>query len=59
LYPNATAGENTTSLVDLLSNGFKLRVSSTDVNADAKTYIFMAFAEHPFVASNGDPATAR
>jgi len=59
LYPNANAGENTTSLVDLLSNGFKLRVSSTDVNADAKTYIFMAFAEHPFVASNGDPATAR
>jgi len=59
LYPNATAGENTTSLVDLLSNGFKLKVSSTDVNADAKTYIFMAFAEHPFVASNGDPATAR
>ena len=59
LYPNATAGENTTSLVDLLSNGFKLRVSSTDVNADAKTYIYMAFAEAPLVGSNNVPATAR
>ena len=59
LYPNATAGENTTSLVDLLSNGFKLRVSSTDVNADAKTYIYMAFAEAPLVGSNNVPANAR
>ena len=59
LYPNATAGENSTSLVDLLSNGFKLRVSSTDVNADAKTYIYMAFAEAPLVGSNNVPANAR
>jgi len=59
LYPNAVAGENTTSLVDLLSNGFKLRVSSTDVNASAKTYIFMAFAEAPLVGNNNVPATAR
>nr|BAR32117.1 hypothetical protein [uncultured Mediterranean phage uvMED] len=59
LYPNASAGENSTSLVDLLSNGFKLRVSSTDVNADAKTYIFMAFAEAPLVGSNNVPCTAR
>ena len=59
LYPNATAGENSTSLVDILSNGFKLRVSSTDVNASAKTYIFMAFAEAPLVGSNNVPANAR
>ena len=59
LYPNANAGENSTSLVDLLSNGFKLRVSSTDVNADAKTYIYMAFAEAPLVGSNNVPANAR
>ena len=59
LYPNATAGENSTSLVDILSNGFKLRVSSTDVNANAKTYIFMAFAEAPLVGTNNIPATAR
>jgi len=59
LYPNANAGENSTSLVDLLSNGFKLKVSSTDVNANAKGYIFMAFAEAPLVGSNNVPATAR
>ncbi len=59
LYPNAIAGENTTSLVDFLSNGFKLRVNSTDVNANAKTYIYMAFAEEPLVSSNGVPNTAR
>ena len=59
LYPNATAGENTTSIVDFLSNGFKLRVNSTDVNADAKTYIYIAFAEAPLVGSNNVPCTAR
>jgi len=59
LYPNATAGENSTSLVDILSNGFKLTVSSTDLNASAKGYIYMAFAEAPLVSSNGVPSVAR
>jgi hypothetical protein len=33
---------------DILSNGFKVRFTSVNVNASASTYIFMAFAENPF-----------
>ena len=47
---------------DFLSNGFKLRTSNGDRNANGDTYIYMAFAENPFVTStdNGSiPATAR
>ena len=44
---------------DLLSNGFKMRFTSGNVNASGGTYIYMAFAEHPFVSSNGVPTTAR
>jgi len=42
--------------IDLLSNGFKIRDNQTYVNA-ANTYIYMAFAEHPFAGTT--PATAR
>jgi len=44
---------------DLLSNGFKMRNSNTDRNASGATYIYMAFAESPFVNSNGVPTNAR
>ena len=44
--------------VDFLSNGIKIRGDNEDVN-DANTYIYMAFAEHPFVSSKGVPCTAR
>jgi len=46
-----TEGTTTTSL-DLLSNGFKLRGSDTSINASGGTYLFMAFAEQPFKFSN-------
>jgi len=44
---------------DFLSNGFKCRNSASAVNASGGTYIFMAFAESPFVNSNGIPNNAR
>ena len=59
LYANAVASENSTNIVDLLSNGFKVRVSSTDVNASGKKYIYYSVAEAPLVGSNNVPATAR
>jgi hypothetical protein len=51
----------TTYDCDYLSNGFKWRHdgSSGYVNVSGATYIFMAFAENPFVTSTGVPATAR
>jgi len=56
LFPNANNAESTDARFDFVSNGFKAR--STNQNTSAATHIYMAFAEHPFVASNGDPANA-
>ena len=44
---------------DFLSNGFKQRNSFTQNNASGATYVYMAFAERPFVTSEGVPTTAR
>jgi len=44
---------------DQLSNGFKLRNAGGAVNASGGTYIYMAFAESPFVNSKGIPTNAR
>ena len=51
--------EATNSWGDMLSNGFKLRTTLVGVNGDGDTYVYMAFAEHPFVSSEGVPTTAR
>jgi len=60
LRPNATNAESTSFFADILSNGFKLRMASeAKVNGSGDTYIYMAFAESPFVTSTGIPTTAR
>ena len=59
LYPSANNGEGSETFGDFLSNGFKIRVTTSDYNASGGTYIYMAFAEHPFVSSEGVPVTAR
>ena len=59
LHANETDAENTNNQkADFLSNGIKLRSISRH-NDDGSTYIYMAFAEHPFVSSKGVPVTAR
>ena len=55
VYTNTT--ESNAAFVDFHSNGFKLR-KNDDIN-NAETYIYAAFAESPFVNSNGVPTTAR
>jgi hypothetical protein len=60
LYPDdASAEDASTTSVDLLSNGFKLRANSASQNAAGGSYIFMAFAANPFTTSTGIPTTAR
>jgi hypothetical protein len=59
LFPNKTDAESTSHVIDFLSNGFKIRDSDGTVNSTGNTYIFMAFAEAPFVSSGGIPTTAR
>jgi hypothetical protein len=49
LYPNTSAGESTEGAVDIVSNGFKCRVSSGAFNfPSGETFIYAAFAENPF-----------
>ena len=48
-----------TDRLDFLSNGFKIRTSGSAQNASGATFIYMAFAEAPFVNSNGVPNNAR
>ena len=58
LFPDFSDAESTSdTAIDLLSNGFKLR--SAQRNFSGATYIYAAFAEHPFGGSNVSPATAR
>jgi hypothetical protein len=54
LYANLSTAElaNTTADVDFLSNGFKIRNTTSDNNTNGGTYIFMAFAENPFKYAN-------
>ena len=59
LYANLTNVEEDNDRMDILSNGFKMRLNNADSNASGGTYIFMAFAENPFVTSTGIPTTAR
>jgi len=60
LAANATSAENSSdNQVDLLSNGFKWRATDSDSNESGSTYVYMAFAEAPFVNSNGVPCNAR
>ena len=60
LLPNAGDAESTAATgLDLLSNGFKLRNVGGSWNGSGNTYIYIAFAEHPFVSSKGVPVTAR
>jgi len=61
LYASAAYAEDAGSVsgfMDIVSNGFKLRRAANSPNRDT-SYIYMAFAEHPFVTSTGVPTTAR
>tara|TARA_R100000005_G_C4995681_1_gene202562 strand:- start:429 stop:3158 length:2730 start_codon:yes stop_codon:yes gene_type:complete len=62
LAPNSSADEdnyNNSYPHDFLSNGFKLRANTTVMNRSGDTFIYMAFAEHPFVGDGTSPITAR
>ena len=62
LFPNTNDDEEANTEADFLSNGFKLTRANSRMNGAAGNYIFMAFAENPFVTSTGNgsiPTTAR
>jgi hypothetical protein len=55
---NAGIGGAAYNNIDILSNGFKCVNNNAATNGSGNTLIYMAFAEHPFVAG-GIPTTAR
>ena len=61
LFPNGSDADVTNTIYnqDILSNGFKARTTHARLNGSGVSYIYMAFAENPFVTSTGVPATAR
>ena len=50
---------STVNNMDFLSNGIKIRNSGGAWNNSGDTYIYMCFAENPFVTSTSIPCTAR
>ena len=58
LYANLNNAEADDDAIDILSNGFKVRNASTEWG-NGDNYVYMAFAEQPFVTSGGVPCTAR
>ena len=63
LTPNLAEAEGyhaTDMSLDFLSNGVKFRATNgNQINVSGGTYIYMAFAESPFMTSTGVPTTAR
>ena len=63
LDASSSGAESTTADydIDLVSNGFKVKSGNTSYgnHTVGNIYIYMAFAENPFVTSTGIPTTAR
>jgi len=59
IYANADTAEDTTVMIDLLSNGFKLRTTDSEMNASGDDFMYMTFAEAPFVNAEGVACNAR
>jgi hypothetical protein len=59
IWANENNAESSTGAMDFLSNGIKMRINDNDFNGSGYQYLYMAFAENPFVATNGVPTTAK
>jgi hypothetical protein len=59
LEPNTSDAQGNYAWIDFVSNGFKIRNTSDGASGSGDTYVYFAFAEAPFVNSNGVPGNAR
>ena len=60
LKADETAAEDCSAdFVDILSNGFRIMNTTDPLNQSTSMFIYAAFAEFPFVASNSTAGTAR
>ena len=58
LIANSSGTKATENSMDFLSNGFKIRTSGNGHNTSGHTYLYVAFAQNPFVNSNGVPSNS-
>ena len=56
---NITEADASSLDINYHSNGFKIKSDQAQLNSNDVQYAYMAFAESPFVTSNGTPNTAR
>ena len=59
VHDNRAESDDANSIGEFVSNGVKIRSSHNNINESGDTFIYMAFAEQPFVNSNGVPNNAR
>jgi hypothetical protein len=59
LFPNRNDTTSDGEGFDMISNGFKIRNNGSGSNYDGKLYIYMAFAERPFVSPFGAQTNAK
>ena len=59
IHPNKSDAASDSTVCDFLSNGFKFRTADNAWNGNGDNYIYMTFAESPFVTSNETPNNAR
>ena len=59
VHVNTAESDDTNSIGEFVSNGVKIRSAHNNINKSGSPFIFMAFAENPFVTSTGVPTTAR
>ena len=53
------ASEGNETLLDIYSNGYKIKTADAKINGSGNGYTYWAFAENPFVTSTGIPTPAR
>ena len=56
---NTAETASSANTMDILSNGFKVRSSNNGLNRNGAHFMYMAWAESPFVNSNNVPTNAR
>jgi hypothetical protein len=59
LKADVNEGEDTARFLDITSTGFRHTTTDVVANGSGNTYVYMAFAEAPFVNSKGVPCNAR
>jgi hypothetical protein len=59
VHTNTAESDDANSIGEFVSNGVKIRSAHNNINKSGDKFIYLAFAENPFVTSTGIPTTAR